>query len=259
MIIFDLITIAKFNKFLFDLVHIFHELLFIERCRSMNSCSHPNLIYLLQSSYILYLRFVWIHNSAMRKLLLILSIFLFCKAIKAQYTYRGQVFSVVRQEPITFGEVRFPQKPDIGYNGKLLAKIDSLGYFSFTLKDSSNVSVVIDCVLDGSTVQRLFYTDTGIKVFINTYCYDYNAERAKKDIEKNDMYLLCYLGYATYKFTKADSAFEKKYSITYYTFADTPIESDCMWLYNTGIAEYLDKKFGDAWRKEVRWDVPFKR
>lgn len=194
----------------------------------------------------------------MRKLLLILTIFPFFTTTQAQYKFRGQVFSAIRKEPITFGVVRLPSPLGTGRYGKQLAKIDSLGFFSFTMKDTSNVRIVIDCMLAGGAIQTLFYSDTMAKVFIYTDCSDYNVERAKKDLEKNEPYLLCDLGYATYHFSAADSAFEKKYGVTYYTFADTPIWSDCMWLYNTTIAEYLDKKYGDAWRKEVRWDVPFK-
>ncbi len=194
----------------------------------------------------------------MSKLLSILTICFFCTTIQAQYKYRGQVFSAIRQEPITFGEVRLPSPRGTGYYGRLLSKIDSLGYFTFTLKDTSNVQIVVDCVLDGSTSQRLNYSDTVTKVLIYTNCSDYNADQAKRDIEDGSPRLLCDLGYATYKFNAVDSAFEKKYSVNYYTFADEPIWHDCMWLYNTTIAEYLDKKYGIAWRKEVRWDVPFK-
>ena len=197
-------------------------------------------------------------NPTMRIFFLIFTILVFCKTSQAQYNYRGQVFSSIRQEPITFGVVRLPSPTGTGRHGKELAKIDSLGYFSFSLKDSSNVRIVVDCVLAGNTMQRIFYSDTVVKIFIKTDCYDYNAGRAKKDIEKNDIYLLCHLGYAIYKFSNMDSAFMKKYGVTYYTFADEPIMSDCMWLYNSAIADYLDKKYGDVWRNEVRWDVPFK-
>ena len=200
-------------------------------------------------------------NPSMRRLILILTIFVFCNTIQAQYKYRGQVFSYIRQEPITFGVVRLPSPSGTGRNGrygKEITKIDSLGYFSFSLKDTSNVRIVVDCILAGNTIQRLFYTDTIVKIFIKTDCYDYNTDRAKRDILKNDIYLLCDLGYATYKFSSIDTAFMKKYGVTYYNFADEPIMSDCMWLYNTEIASYLDKRYGDIWRKEVRWDVPFR-
>lgn len=197
----------------------------------------------------------------MRKLFLILFIFFTSNVTIAQYKFRGRVFNELRQRPMTWGNVRLgvaPGKVRSNRINKTITKIDSLGYFSITLKDSANITLVVDCGLDGMAVKTVSFADTLIIFSIKTDCNDYyNVERAKKDIEKNDIYLLCHLGYATYKFSDADTVFEKKYSIKYYTFADEPIMSDCMWLYNKTIAEYLDKKFGEEWRKEVRWDVPF--
>jgi len=196
-------------------------------------------------------------NPTMRKLFFILTITLSSRATHAQYIYRGKVISAIRQQPIIFGTVRLPSRLGVGYDGKELAKIDSLGNFTVKLKDTTNVRFVIDCILAGSTMQRVYYTDTVIVFSITTDCYDYNVEKAKRDIDSNRILLLCDLGYAIYKFTDKDRAFKKKYGITYYTFADTPIMSDCMWLYNKTIAGYLDDKFGKEWRKEVRWDVDF--
>jgi hypothetical protein len=194
----------------------------------------------------------------MQRLLFILLIVLSYKETLSQYRYRGYVFSTIRLEPIAFGTVRLPSSPGNGRHGKELTKVDSLGFFTVTLKDTTNVRLVVDCVLAGNTMQRVFYTDTVIFFPITTTCDDYNVEKAKKDIENNQILLLCDLGYATYKFSEKDKAFETKYGISYHTFADEPIMSDCMWLYNKTVAQYLDKKFGDEWRKEVRWDVPFR-
>jgi hypothetical protein len=37
---------------------------------------------------------------------------------------------------------------------------------------------------------------------------------------------------------------------------DEPETEDCVWLYNKTIAAYLDSKFGEEWRRQVRPDVP---
>jgi hypothetical protein len=157
---------------------------------------------------------------------------------------------------MTWGNVRLAAAPGSHRRNQTIAKVDSLGYFSVALKDSANVNIVVDCVLDGMAVKTVNYADTLIIFTIQTECKGYNAERAKKDIENNQQRLLCHLGYATYHFSEKDSAFEKKYGVSYYTFADMPIQADCMYLYNKTVAEYLDKKYGKAWRTEVRWDVP---
>lgn len=200
-------------------------------------------------------------NLAMRRLFFILFILFSCKLTIAQYTFRGRVFNELRQQHMTWGNVKLgiaPGKLRNNRNNQTISKIDSLGYFSIVLKDSANVTLIVDCSLDGMAIKTVSFTDTLIIFNIKTTCNEYNIDRAKKDIEKNDIYFLCSLGYATYKFSDADRAFEKKYGINYYSFGDQPIMSDCMWLYNKTIAEYLDKKFGEEWRKEIRQDVPFR-
>lgn len=195
----------------------------------------------------------------MRSSILILTFTFFCLKSDGQLKCRGQIFSSITQEPITFGVVRLSSPAGTVGRGKELSRIDSLGFFSISLNDTSGVWIFIDCGLEGNTTLKFAYSDTVVKTYIKTDCYSYNADRAKKDIQNNNIYLLCQLGYVSYKFSSIDSTFMKKYNVTYYTFADEPIMSDCMWLYNSEIANFLDKKYGEIWRNEVRWDVPFKR
>lgn len=192
----------------------------------------------------------------MRILIFILLSLLVSGVAESQYVFRGRVFSEVRNQPITFGTVRLPSPPGTGRHGKTVANVDSLGYFTAVLKDSANVTLIVDCILAGRVSKTVSYSDTLILFNIKPYCPEYTAEKATQDIKAGTITLLCQLGYATYEFNKADSAFSKKYNVTYHTFADEPINYDCMWLYNRVVAEYLDKKYGDSWRKEVRWDVP---
>jgi hypothetical protein len=192
----------------------------------------------------------------MRLAILILTILLVSKS-DAQYVYRGQVFSAITRRRINFGSVHLITVSGTGRYGKEVSKVDSLGYFTFSLKDTSNVQIIVDCGLNGRTRQRIFYSDSLIIISIKMDCFEYNVDRAKKDIADNKIHLLCDFGYEKYKFTPADSAFEKKYGITYQSFGDSPIWLDCMFLYNNTVAEYLDKKFGNSWRNDVRWDVPF--
>lgn len=194
----------------------------------------------------------------MRLWLLIISFFFLNSISIAQFTYKGQVKSSITQTAIGFGEIRLPSQKFRERRGVVIGKIDSLGYFNFTLPDTSNVWVIIDCSLAGSTKQRMKYVDTLVTILIKSDCHVYNQQKAILDIEKKTPYLLCSLGYSSYQFNSIDSLFEKKYGVEYYSFGDEPIPNDCMLLYNIKIAEYLDIKFGDIWRKEVRWDAPFK-
>jgi hypothetical protein len=57
--------------------------------------------------------------------------------------------------------------------------------------------------------------------------------------------------------SKQDSLFEKIYGLSYWDFGCQPPADACIKTYNSRIFSYLDKKYGDAWRKEVRKDVCF--
>jgi hypothetical protein len=184
--------------------------------------------------------------------ILIIGLLIYNQNLYSQYTYRGRVYSKIRQVPMTWGNVEI----EGGRRRKQAGKVDSLGYFSFTINHKSNIHLYIDCVLDGEASTIVSYADTLIIMYINNDCYDYNEKRAQADIDNGEILLLCDLGYASYKFSQVDKEFEQKYKVKYYTFADEPIWSDCMWLYNRVIGKYLDNKYGDGWRKEVRWDVP---
>ena len=54
-----------------------------------------------------------------------------------------------------------------------------------------------------------------------------------------------------------DKLFEKKYKVMYHGCGDgcTGIITDCIETYNKSIGDYLDKKYGKVWRKEVNKDV----
>lgn len=173
-----------------------------------------------------------------------------------QFVYRGHVINDIRQKPVTAGEVREGWPPRSGRRQKSppLAIIDSLGNFQLTVnKPEARICVSADG--DGECLV-LRHTDTITVFHIRFNCGKFDEKGAQKDIAAGEIKLLCILGYAVNKFTAADRAFEKKYGLSYYTFADMPIQGECMWSYNQAIAKYLDKQFGTAWRKEVRQDVP---
>ena len=81
-----------------------------------------------------------------------------------------------------------------------------------------------------------------------------SAKIAELDIENNKPRLLVFGGIAPYT-THEDGKFGNKYGIMFQVFGDTAPPMDCLEQYNNRIFQYLDKKFGGEWRKEVRKDV----
>ena len=78
---------------------------------------------------------------------------------------------------------------------------------------------------------------------------------AEKDIESDNIRLLIIGGIVPKANTYQDNEFQKKYSLTYFDYGDTPPLFDCVRKYNENIFEFLDSKFGIEWRAKVRRDV----
>lgn len=83
----------------------------------------------------------------------------------------------------------------------------------------------------------------------------YNTKRALSDLENNKATLLVVGGFAPITYA-TDVDFKKKYGVGYDISGCLPPDlEECMVQYNQTIFEYLDKKHGSIWRKEVRKDV----
>ncbi len=85
-------------------------------------------------------------------------------------------------------------------------------------------------------------------------CRNFDKEGALNDI-RNGKIKLVLCGGISPLFYKNQEEDEKKYGFTYYEFGCLPIEDECIEAYNDVIFDYLDKKFGNKWRFEVRKDV----
>lgn len=79
---------------------------------------------------------------------------------------------------------------------------------------------------------------------------------AVKDIESNRLKIFCMGGISPVAYSSRDSIFESRYKVKYVLFGCvTPYEIDSMKAYNIEIGNYLDKRYGKAWRKELHPDV----
>ncbi len=82
-----------------------------------------------------------------------------------------------------------------------------------------------------------------------------NKELAESDIKKNNIRIITPGGYAPPMY-RYDSDFEKKYDLKFWTNGDEYRVSNKRKVeYNTIIFKYLDSKYGNKWRTEIRPDV----
>ncbi|GAB2551699.1 FEKKY domain-containing protein [Spirosoma aerophilum] len=88
-------------------------------------------------------------------------------------------------------------------------------------------------------------------------CSGYNAQAAERDIADGKPKLLLQGGIVSV-IRAGDAAIEKQFSIAYADFGCVrPAEDRCLRAYSEVVFAYLDKKYGKAWRTQVRKDVLF--
>src|SRR5687768_9036208 len=99
----------------------------------------------------------------MVKITFILCILLCYKNTLAQYTFRGKVFNEIRQKNMTWGHVKLGERPGsfrTKRNDPTEGIIDSSGFFSIMVNDSANVTLIVDCGLNGRDTKTVSYADT---------------------------------------------------------------------------------------------------
>jgi hypothetical protein len=162
----------------------------------------------------------------------------------------GTLISANTNEPISGGTIVFAPKKavltdSVGHflirglaNGQYKLSFSDLGY--------DNHDTVIN--IDNANVDNINW-------IITTSCPDFSAEKAFKDIKENKANLLLY-GSIAPTTGPADKQFKKEFGIGYMLFGDDEtVREECKKLYNEVVFNYLDKKFGNKWRQEVRKDV----
>lgn len=87
-------------------------------------------------------------------------------------------------------------------------------------------------------------------------CGFFHKETAIYDVKNKKIQLLLKSGIAPKMYDNQD-AFCKKYSVKYIELGCMGDSKACLRQYNRVMANYLDKKFGKKWRKDVREDVLF--
>ncbi|KGO85210.1 FEKKY domain-containing protein [Flavobacterium suncheonense] len=190
----------------------------------------------------------------MRKIVFIS--FLFINSIYSQDKSNG--LSISGNLKVLFGlELTTPKNALIELTpSRKVVDIDSVGNYKFeNLKSGIYKIQVIDFNIKPKefSVELKDESITNFNLLINADC-EVNKEIAEIDIQNKKPRLLL-IGSIAPIFYSNQGKFEKKYEIKYYDFGCTPPSEECVIQYNKTVFDYLDKKYGRKWRKEVRKDV----
>jgi hypothetical protein len=90
--------------------------------------------------------------------------------------------------------------------------------------------------------------------FVNPETCEQIDEWIKADFKNKNVYLFLQGGIAPVEYT-TDKDFENKYGIYFFDFGCVPPSEKCVIEYNSLVFDYLTKKYGKKWKREIRNDV----
>jgi hypothetical protein len=160
------------------------------------------------------------------------------------------------------------------FSGKLIAQQDSLikadSIYFYTPHPDGESFDSVPLHIDTPIIRSTFilshhdiiwpsFSNAILKpVIFNTAVFKsyFTPEGARKDIRKGEPRILFPGGFGSPDLdSKADKAFEQKYGVTFYSQGCIRMEDDDETGYNEVVFAYLDKKFGEEWRNELRHDA----
>jgi len=139
-------------------------------------------------------------------------------------------------------------------HGKVLSRwvTDSMGLFKITGLAKGKYRLVNSAL--GVDAPFSVPKQSENTFIINVSTCSFGSAKAQKDIKEGKPMLLLSGGIAPVSSPKEDN-FEKRYTVKYYDFGDSPQSVKCSTAYNEVVIAFLDKKFGKSWRRDARADI----
>jgi len=150
--------------------------------------------------------------------------------------------------------MRFTHLAVVDARGKIVSRwvTDSLGLFRITGLTKGRYRLMNSAV--GIDTPFSVPKQSENVLIVNISVCNFGASKAQKDIKAGKPMLLLSGGIAPI-FSPKEDHFEKKYTVKYHDFGDTPPDIKCSMAYNKAVFAFMDKKFGKSWRKDARDDV----
>ncbi|TCI84525.1 hypothetical protein [Tenacibaculum sp. M341] len=185
------------------------------------------------------------------KLILFFSFFTsFGQTIKTEFEISGKVKIYLVDEWIDAKEatvelIKKNKISDLDNSGKYKFKVDKTGSYELRVLNF-NDSKIFHLEIIGELKNNF-------DLYVDIDC-DFNKLTAEKDIKMNKPRLLLASGIVPF-LEIGQEKIENKYNFKYYDFGCILPHIECAEQYNKIIFNYLDKKYGMNWRKDIRKDV----
>lgn len=183
--------------------------------------------------------------------IILISCLIHCQNTSNDFSISGNVKVLVKNEHISPKNLFIVLSP-----GNEIAVVDSLGNYKLDHLKSGRYMIKELNYNKTPKEYNIELTDKSIENFNLTIIADceVNQEIAEIDIQLNKPRLLI-IGSIAPVIYKNQEKFERKYKIEYFDFGCVSPDEECIKQYNKCIFNYLDTKFGQKWRNEVRKDV----
>jgi len=142
----------------------------------------------------------------------------------------------------------------VDVHGKVLSRweTDSIGLFKITGLTKGKYRLVNSAL--GVDAPFSVPKQSENTFIVNVSTCSFGSAKAQKDIKAGKPMLLLSGGIAPV-FSPKEDDFEKRYTVKYHDFGDTPQSVKCSTAYNEVVIAFLDKKFGKSWRRDARADI----
>lgn len=162
----------------------------------------------------------------------------------------GIIISEVNNKPLKDAYITINSTGDVS---------DDNGFFEFKYKliEKDSLLKVNFSGLGYETTERIISTkkvrNQNFDIILKPR-FGLTREKAIEDIRSGKVNILKSSGIAPVYY-KSDTKFAKKYNVNFVEYGCEAVAWESLYEYNKTVFEYLDKKYGKKWRKNIRKDI----
>ena len=164
----------------------------------------------------------------------------------------GIVYSSVNNKPLSDVTISFDSRS----RG---ASTNENGEFKYVyhLRSGDSIEKIETIAIGYKPLDSIINVNSGKNIDLNIILKPHlgiNRQQALDHIKIGKINLLLSGGIAPVVY-QSDKKFSKKYNLNFVEFGCEAVAEESLYEYNKTVFEYLDKKYGKKWRKEIRKDI----